>query len=350
MIEGHGDDIYAYGGAVRHNFSSNILSGVNHGALAEHLSGCIAAGIGSYPEPQPGLLERMMAQRLSVSPENVMVTNGATEAIYLIAHAYAGAESYIVVPAFSEYEDACALYSHKLAFIDRHCFTDCFSAGKGESAATGKRPECVWLCNPNNPAGYVTDVNLLRDVIACNQDTLFVIDQAYADYTSRPVLDAEEVARAANVILFGSFTKRFSVPGLRVGYAVGGGGVLSRVKSFRMPWSVSGVAIEGAKYLLEHSDEYRIDCESLHAEAMRLTEGLRDMGIGVDETDCNFVLCHLPHGTARELKEWLVAKYGILIRDASNFRGLTDGYFRVAAQSEEENDLLISALKEWIGR
>ena len=64
-------------------------------------------------------------------------------------------------------------------------------------------------------------------------------------------------------------------------------------------------------------------------------------------TDCNFLLARLPHKTASDLKDWMVENYGILIRDASNFEGLTPSHFRIAAQSPAENDVFIKAIKEW---
>lgn len=351
MIEGHGDDIYAYGGAIRHNFSSNILSGVNHEGLIKHLARCKSA-LGCYPEPVPGSLEEMLGKRFGVNPGNVMVTNGATEAIYLIAHAFAGAKSMIASPSFREYEDACVLYGHDIEFMPGSTYRFLLGSvsGKEASAGNGFKDGCVWLCNPGNPDGRTINVNVLRRIIASNPDRLFVIDQAYADYTSVPVLTVDDAVRNDNVILLGSFTKRYSVPGLRVGYAVGDERLLGRIKGFRMPWSVSGLAIEGAKYLLEHEKDYPIDCRKLHSEALHLTCELKKAGIGVYDTDCNFILCHLPKGSAAELKAWLMERYGILIRDASNFRGLTNRHFRVAAQSEDENELLISALREWISQ
>lgn len=349
MIEGHGDDIYAYGEAIRHNFSSNILSGVDHEGLIRHLARCKDA-LGCYPEPVPASLEEMLGKRLGVSAANLMATNGATEAIYLIAHAFAGAKSMIASPSFREYEDACALYKHDIEFMEGSTYrfmlagAPCMKVSAGDGFPGG----CVWLCNPNNPNGRTINVNVLRRIIALNPDRLFVVDQAYADYTSVQVLTTDDAVRNGNLLILGSFTKRYSVPGLRVGYAIGDERVMKRIKSFRMPWAVSGLAIEGAKYLLEHEEDYPIDKRKLHCEALRLTCELKKVGIGVYDTDCNFILCHLPKGSAAELKAWLMERYGILIRDASNFRGLTKRHFRVAAQREDENDLLISALREWM--
>ena len=94
MIDGHGDDAYRYG-HIRVNFSSNVYTHVNHDSLNGHLFRQMAC-IRTYPEPEPYTLERELAARYQVSPENVCVTNGATEAIYLIAQAWRGSRSAIL--------------------------------------------------------------------------------------------------------------------------------------------------------------------------------------------------------------------------------------------------------------
>ena len=86
----------------------------------------------------------------------------------------------------------------------------------------------------------------------------------------------------------------------------------------------------------------------MHREALRLSCALSALGIEVAHTDCNFILARLKKGRAAELKMWLVENYGILIRDASNFEGLTPAHFRIAAQSPQENDIFIKCMQEWL--
>lgn len=334
MIEGHGDDLHRYGGRVRVNFSTNIPQHADHSGLLSHLARCGAA-VSNYPEPAPHSVERLLAAGHGIGEENVMVANGATEAIYLLAHAYEGGKSAVIVPTFREYQDACRVFSHSVRFIS-------------SLEHVGGGLDMVWLCNPNNPTGRVYDRDCLLDVVDAFPSTLFVVDQAYAEYSVKRVLGVEDVLERGNVVMLHSLTKRFFVPGLRIGYAVGEASVLGRMRRLTMPWSVNALAIEAARYLLAHSDGYRIDAARLHLEAMRMAGAFSDMGMEVGPTDCNFVLVRLRDKTARELKEWLVERHGLLIRDASNFEGLSAAHFRVAAQSREENDMLINALKEWI--
>lgn len=329
MIEGHGDDLYRYGGKVRLNFSTNIVSCTDHTELIRHLSGIMGI-IGGYPEPAPYSLERKIAGKIGVAPENVVVTNGATDAMYRIAHIYQGKRSVIPVPAFREYQDACRAYGHDIRFVN----------GLEKNADA----DCVWICNPNNPTGEVYD----KEELLSWRVPLMILDQAYADYTIDPVVSPDEAVANGNIILLSSLTKRYAVPGLRIGYIVAHKTLAARVRAAGMPWAVNSLAIEAGKYLIDHDRNYIIDAEVLYFEALRVERAFADMGIDCSSTRCNFFLGKLPKGRSFDLKEWLVNRYAILIRDASNFEGLDDRYIRVAVQRREQNDLLINAIREWL--
>lgn len=334
MIDGHGDDLYRFGDKVVINFSTNIPQDVDHSGLLTHLAKA-GAVFKNYPEPEPRSVEQKLAISHDVDVENVIVTNGATEAIYLLAHAYRDRKSAIIVPTFREYQDACRVYNHTLQFITSLEEID-------ESLSV------VWLCNPNNPTGEGYDKERLLSVIDFHPATLFIVDQAYAAFSVKEVLSIADIMSRKNVVVLHSLTKQFVVPGLRIGYAIGPEEIIKRLRSLRMPWAVNSIAIEAALYLLDNSSSYVFDATLLNDQANRLRDEMIGMGMEVRKTDCNFILACLPYASAAQLKSWLIRRYGILIRDASNFEGLTPRHFRVAAQSCRENKLLIKALKEWI--
>lgn len=334
MTEGHGDDIFRYGNKIRYNFSTNVYQNVDHRNLIRHIAN-LGDIFRNYPEPEAKSVEAILSKGLGINKENVLVTNGATEAIYLIAHISQGKHSAIVVPTFREYQDGCQVFQHAITFIS-------------SPADIPENSDIVWICNPNNPTGKTYDVAMLLAIIKNNPDKLFVIDQAYADYSIKATFSPDVIYLQHNVLLLYSLTKRFAVPGLRIGYVVGQEKVIKKLREIRMPWSVNSIAIKAAQFLLTNTNIYPIDKVTLHNEAKRISEGFSAMGIKVMPTDCNFLLATLPDRSAAELKEWLIDNYGILIRDASNFETLGSRHFRVAAQSREENSILINAIKEWI--
>ena len=83
-------------------------------------------------------------------------------------------------------------------------------------------------------------------------------------------------------------------------------------------------------------------------EALQLRQRLLALGIEVQPTQTNFMLCRIEGHTAAQLKDYLVREHGMLIRDASNFKGLDEGHFRVAAQTLSENDALVAAIVKFL--
>lgn len=335
MIEGHGDDLYKYGKKIVINFSSNVYNRIDHSGLYQRLNERLST-ICSYPEPMPYSLESEIARRYSLTPRQVCVTNGATEAIYLIAQVFQGRISAVLGPTFSEYADACRVHRHKVKPF--------YSLD-----ALPEDAELVWICNPNNPTGEVRNKEDLKALVDSHPDKLFVFDQSYEYFTLKSLLGIKEAASFPNVILLHSMTKQYAIPGLRVGYFTASEGLTDDVRCRRMPWSVNSLAIEAAKYLLEEGDGISADIPQLLVERERLTNLLLATGmLEIWPTDTHYMLIKLRMGKAAALKDFLAVNHGILIRDASNFEGLDERFFRIATQTPEENDKLVKAVSEWM--
>lgn len=344
MLTGHGDDTYNYKD-IRINFSSNVYNHFCHDGLYAHLASRMDC-IRNYPEPSPSHLELEIAYLYGISPDEVMVTNGATEAIYLIAQAFShgvskAPSSVILQPTFTEYADACTLHGHNVISIDNI-----------NDITTHQHPTPIthhlfWLCNPNNPTGHVIPKATLESIITSHPDTTFIIDESYAPFTTQPLIGCDSII--SNALLLHSMTKEFAIPGLRLGFITGSAALLNRIRECRMPWSVNQLAIEAAHYLIAHRSDYALNLHLLMAERERMAHELSAIkGISVYPSDTHMLLCRIEGKTAAQTKDFLANNHGILIRDASNFHGLDEHHFRIAVQTEEEDTQLINALKEWI--
>ena len=326
MIEGHGDDLYRYDD-IKMNFSSNIYAGTDLSELEAFLSTRMDV-VRSYPEPSAASLEQMIARDCGISPDEVLVTSGAVDAIYLIAQAYRNEGTcHIMQPTFREYEDACRVFGYQ----------------EREDGAL------CWLCNPNNPTGSVLPVS---EVMAlANGHQQLVVDQSYEDYTMAPLLQPADVVCRDNIILLHSMTKRYAVPGLRLGYVTASAPVISRLREQYRPWAINALSLEAGKWLIKRGQTAIPDLPSYLAETRRLRLALDEIkGIDTMETSTNFFLCTIAPVAASALKEYLAREHGILIRDASNFTGLTPRHFRIATQSPAENDALIHAVHQFVTR
>jgi threonine-phosphate decarboxylase len=207
----------------------------------------------------------------------------------------------------------------------------------------------LWLCNPNNPTGTVAGKEYMRGLIEHNPQVCFIIDQSYEFFTLCPLFSPAEAAEYPNVLLLHSMTKRYAIPGLRLGYVTGSSGLLERLRTNRMPWSVNRLAIEAGLFLLENDVSEPLDVAAYLQETARLGKALKAVGgLDVWDTQTHFMLVQLRMGKASALKEYLAGEHGILIRDASNFAGLDERFFRIATQTPEENDRLVAAIEEFM--
>ena len=333
MINGHGDDIYQYG-EIRCNFSSNISPLIDTSPLRQHLAERLTL-INHYPEPDARSMEVLIAAKHGISPNEVLVTSGATDAIYLIAQTLRDEGTFAVKrPTFSEYADACRMYGYE------------------EAPQAGA---VRWLCNPNNPTGELRTTDTIK--VLSRRHRWLIIDQSYEDYTWEPLLSARTAIDIQNVIVIHSMTKHFAIPGLRLGYIIAPSAVTRRLRANYRPWAVNALAIEAGHWLLEDEGEHHSSEKPYYREEMRMllaqTQYLRDrlrgiFGIHVYPTSTNFMLCSIQQSTAAELKEYLLAHHGFLIRDASNFEGLKDCHFRIATQLPEFNAELVEAIKTFV--
>ena len=335
MIFGHGDDTYRYGDQVKMNFSSNIYQKADLSELEAYLAQHLDA-IRHYPAPVAQELETMIADKLGIPANMVMVTSGANEAIYLIAQLYRGWASVIPQPTYHEYEDACKMFGHLISYE------------RTDELDILPQDRIYWLCNPDNPTGNVLLKPLLLRIIKQHPRYLHVLDQSYADYTLQPVIRPKEVVDCYNAMIIRSLSKTYCIPGLRLGYLTASPIIIDRIRQIRQPWTVNTLAIEAGKFLIAHNPKILPDMEPYLVEAQRLKQELQAIeGLMVMDTFTNYMLVNIDWATSLELKNWLIANHGMLIRDASNFHGLDVHCFRVAAQSPEEDDALLAAIKEF---
>ena len=174
MLFGHGSDLHKYDREIIADFSSNVwYKGLPQG-LHEHLSLKIS-NITHYPEPDAGALAKRVANIHSISSNNVLITNGASEAFYLLAQLLSKHKSYIYSPSFSEYEDACRIFGHKIQTVNND------DLRKGLSFSSNS---IYWLANPNNPDGRLTSKEHIIKLCENNPDTAFIIDEAYGELCS----------------------------------------------------------------------------------------------------------------------------------------------------------------------
>jgi threonine-phosphate decarboxylase len=337
MLHGHGDDGYRHSQPIKADFSTNVWYGGPPAGLQEYVFSQWPT-VTRYPEVLAESLVAQVAMHHGVAPAQVLVGSGTTESIYLVAQAWAGRRTTILTPAFAEYEDATRLHGHSLRFLP----------WEELQAETVLDTNLLFICNPNNPTGSVLKQHVLVALLERNPNTVFVLDEAFLEFTTRIASAIPLLARFDNLLVMRSMTKAYAIPGLRLGYVVASEALISHLTRCKTPWAVNALAAAAGHFLFAHYAQVQPPLQQLLHDKDALVAQLRlNPGIEVFSSHTHFFLAATKRGTAADLKHWLLSQHGLLIRDAANFRGLTTRHFRVGARSAADNELLVTALHEW---
>jgi threonine-phosphate decarboxylase len=301
------------------------------------------AEIVHYPDRRSLTLRTALAAYHHLAPEEILVGNGSTELIYLAARALSPRRGLIVTPAFSEYEHALDLAGVPAAFHPTN-EADNFTLGPVPSPQAG---DLVFLAHPASPSGVLLDPEVFLEVAAgCEAAGAYLLlDEAFVDFVEEASLKLH-LGRFPRLMILRSFTKFFGIPGMRLGYLLGAPDLVARLSGAQEPWSVNTMAQAMGRACLADLEYMRRTRELIQRERRFLLEGLAALpGLAAFPGVVNYLLVKLtrPGLTAAGLRERLLA-HRIVIRDASNFRGLDARFFRIAVRGRAENERLLAAL------
>lgn len=338
MLHGHGDDGYRHARPILADFSTNVWYGGPPAGLQEYVFSQWPT-VSRYPEVLAESLAARIAAHHGVAPAQVLVSSGTTESIYLVAQAWAGRRSTVLTPTFAEYEDACRLHGHALRFL----------AWEELDSSRRLASDLVFICNPNNPTGSVLAPGLLAALLAQNPHAVFVLDEAFIEFTTSIESAIPLLAACDNLVVMRSLTKAYAIPGLRLGYVVASPTLVARLSRGKAPWAVNALAVAAGHYIFDNYAQVQLPLAQLLAAKTALAAQLaQHPGFGLVPSHTHYFLATARRGTAAGLKRWLLDHHGLLIRDASNFRGLTPAHFRVGTRDPVDNQLLTNALAEWV--
>ncbi len=297
-----------------------------------------------YPDRKGQKLKQRLADHLNLSPENIALGNGSTELIKNICEAFIeeGDEVAIAEPTFSEYGVWCDWAGARVNRVYAESSTG-FEVSTEDLIRTSA--DAVFLCNPNNPTGVFTDDIQPLLERALRQDTLVFLDEAYIDFAS-----AQSACRMVedypNLLVLRSMTKFYSMPGLRIGYAVANQDTIKALEDVCVPWNINAMAEAAAISALGDEEFAKTSLEYIGHEKEFLYNGLRELGVDVYPTRANFFLFNMRNFgvTASVLREKLLKK-GLLIRDCSSFNGLDEYYARVSVGKREDNMRLLDEMR-----
>lgn len=299
-----------------------------------------------YPSHGYEELREAIAWFHDAEPGEVVVSNGAAEALMMLPLLLRAKRLVVVEPGFGDHAvqaPAAGLELVRVAMARGSGGGFVFDAGDLVRAA-GEGAVAV-LSRPGNPTGYLAPRDLVLDAARrlAAKGSWLVVDEAFIDLSpgARPLEPGD------GLIVVRSLTKTFASPGLRLGYVYAERRLTRRLDAARQPWPIGGLAACVYARLLVDTrsrDYVQRGRRVVEVEAPRIRRALEQIGLRAYHTRAPFMLVEHPQLPHPAMQERLMT-HGVYVRDASSFYGLGPGYSRVSIRTPGENDVLLRAME-----
>ena len=303
-------------------------------------------GLAVYPNPDYPRLKACLARECGLAAKYIIPGNGSAELLTWAAKDLAQNDfTYLIAPAFGDYRRALNTFDAKIEIlIGRLPFGDLCSLIPQKIASNLG----LLLNNPHNPTGKLWEKAEITPYL--EKFALVVIDEAFMDFLplSQQQSLIDLVPNFPNLVILRSLTKFYSLPGLRLGYAIASPERINRWQQWRDPWSVNSLAATAAVVAMKDRDYQQDTWQWLATSKNQLWQGLNNLpGLQPLPSEVNFILVKSDFSVT-SLQKNLLQQDRIYIRDCLSFPELGDRYFRVAVRTPPENQLLLQALKKAI--
>lgn len=330
------------------DFSSNI-----NPFIVESMDKIVAAGVENlqkYPDIKYRRLRKNIADYLRVEDSYIIPGNGATEIIYLLMRNLSGRLA-IINPTFSEYRKGAEIAGLSVVDFVMDWKKD-FKLDLDEIYRRKDEFDSIFICNPNNPDGSVRKIKKLLE-FAEKEGKLLIVDETFIEFA-----DSEKerslvnmVEKSKNLFIIRAVTKFFGIPGIRLGYGISSNReLLQKMYDEKEPWTINSFADSASDFIFKEDEYIRKSKEYFSKERICMINEINKIdGIKAFNSDANFILVRFENRNVLDVKENLLKRAGLLIRDASNFIGLDSSFARVAIKNHEQNTVLVDALRSVLG-
>jgi histidinol-phosphate aminotransferase len=288
-----------------------------------------------YPSPKADAFRAVAARVHGVTPDMVLAGNGSDEILAIVMRTFVGPGEVLAYP-----DPTYSLYPVLADEGESRVRTVPWAANWDLpiDALLKTSPKAIFFANPNAPTGTLVKKSRVRE-LAQAFDGLVLVDEAYVDFADESCLTL--VHELPNVILCRTFSKGYSLAGLRFGYAIAAPVVVAEMLKVKDSYNCDAVAILAATAALDDQTYARTTWEAVRAERARLSSELGKRGFEVIPSQANFVFARCPRGNAAELYAAL-KRQGILVRFFDK-PGLQDK-LRITVGTAEQNDAVLRAL------
>ncbi|HZV36369.1 MAG TPA: histidinol-phosphate transaminase, partial [Verrucomicrobiae bacterium] len=258
----------------------------------------VIANLHLYPDGNAFYLKQKLAQKLGLTPANLILGNGSNEIIEFVGHALMGPGADVVMSqyCFAVYPIVTRLFgANPIVVSARNYGHDLRAMLK----AITPRTKVVFVANPNNPTGTLASPEeILRFVNEVPANVLLVMDEAYIEFLDEPVdlLSLIRDGKRPNLLLMRTFSKIFGLAGLRLGYGIGQPELIAALEKIRQPFNINSIAQAGALAALDDAEHVR-KTRANNAEGLRFfSEQLGKMNLEFIPSAANFILVRVGDG------------------------------------------------------
>jgi histidinol-phosphate aminotransferase len=298
-----------------------------------------------YPDGNGYYLRKALAEKLKVDFDQIILGNGSTDLVNIIARTYLESGDNTVT-----LDQTFLMYKIATLTMNANCIQvplQNYKCNLDEVAkAVDSHTKIIYLANPNNPTGtFVTKQELRNFLQSLPHQVLVVLDEAYFDYVEDPEYpDGILVAREfPNLIVLRTFSKVYGLAGIRMGYGIADPEIIENLNRVRSPFNTNVLAQSAALAALEDHEHVNKSRNTNRDERKFLEAGLSRLGVPFVPSVANFILIPIEHAT--EIYEALLHD-GIIVRPMNSFH-LQEG-LRVTIGKHDENVAFLFALaKIW---
>jgi histidinol-phosphate/aromatic aminotransferase/cobyric acid decarboxylase-like protein len=282
----------------------------------------------------------------AVDPDYIVPANGSTEIITRLCQLTRG-PILTPIPTFSRWTDLpeeLGLPLHTIKHDIRKDFR--LDVADVVSRVTELGTRMLVISNPNNPTGAWFEAEEIEElVLSLPQVELIVIDESFLDFAGIESA-VTLIPKAQNLVVVKSLGKSLGWHGVRLGYAATNPRAAELLRSQLPFWNVNGLAAYILKTVTEFKDEFRQSLALVEDDRMYMLRQLETIpGLRVFPSRANFLYVELPANIpGRKLRDRLLKEYGLMVRECSNKIGSSEQYLRLAVQTREAVDRLVSAL------
>ena len=285
-----------------------------------------------YPDMDEVELDKAIARRYNVKPENVTVGVGSDELLDVVFRAVLEPNDIVIgfTPSFSMYKVFAELVGAKYIPVlgDEN---NIFNVDDMIKAIKEYNPKLVLVCTPNNPTGQYFSEAEVRKIIE-STDALIALDLAYIDFASKDYCTIS--LEYDNVITFKTFSKAMALPSIRVGYAISKKDNIDMIDAIKAPYSVTTISQIIAKTAIENFDLYKGQIKMIVNEREKLYKELKNLGFNVYKSEANFIYVLFDD------------KYNeALLKNKIYIRKFKSGVYRITVGTQYENEKLLEVLK-----